>query len=84
MIERYKSGFEPPDSIPFEDLSSPAARNGEPPPAGSGHTPHSSPAIVDSPRGLTIKGTLSAAKFKKRGGIFGIFSGSKVRGRLVA
>ena len=77
MIERYKSGFEPPDSIPFEDLSS--ARNGETgPPAGSGHSLHSSPAVTDSPRGLTIKGTLSAAKFKKRGGIFGIFSGSKV------
>ncbi|XP_043201078.1 formin-binding protein 1-like isoform X2 [Amphibalanus amphitrite] len=75
VIERYKSGFEPPDSIPFEDLSS--ARNGEAPPAGSATMVHSSPAIADSPRGLTIKGTLSAAKFKKRGGIFGIFSGSK-------
>ncbi|XP_037081869.1 LOW QUALITY PROTEIN: cdc42-interacting protein 4-like [Pollicipes pollicipes] len=72
VVERYKSGFEPPDSIPFEDLSS--VRNGDV--STSGHQ-ISSPAITDSPRGLTIKGTLSAAKFKKRGGLFGIFSGSK-------
>lgn len=76
MIERYKSGFEPPESIPFEDLSS--ARNGDV------STPHVSvPVVNDSPRGLTIKGTLSAAKFKRRGGLFGIFSGSKVCFRAV-
>ena len=81
VIERYKSGFEPPDSIPFEDLSS--ARNGDVSScSGSGQQLHTSPAITDSPRGLTIKGTLSAAKFKKRGGIFGIFSGSKVGGSM--
>ena len=81
VIERYKSGFDPPDSIPFEDLSS--ARNGDvSSSSGSGQQLHTSPAITDSPRGLTIKGTLSAAKFKKRGGIFGIFSGSKVGGRM--
>ena len=75
VIERYKSGFDPPESIPFEDMST--VRNGS---AGSGQL-HSSPAITDSPRGLTIKGTLSASKFKKRVGLFGIFSGSKVRFR---
>ena len=83
VIERYKSGFDPPESIPFEDLSS--ARNGDVSSGGggSGQHLHSSPAIADSPRGLTIRGTLSAAKFKKRGGIFGIFSGSKVGRRVM-
>ncbi|XP_037079941.1 formin-binding protein 1-like isoform X2 [Pollicipes pollicipes] len=69
VVERYKSGFEPPDAIPFEDLSE--WRPGEAP---LGQLP---PPPASSPRPSTVKGTLSAARFKKRGGIFGIFSGSK-------
>jgi len=66
VVERFKSGFDPPESIPFDDLSDwrPEDAPLPPPPAGS-------------PRPNTVKGTLSAGKFKKRGGIFGIFSGSK-------
>ena len=71
VVERYKSGFEPPEPIPFDDLSDwrpPEPQLGQlpPPPASSPKPPN------------TVKGTLSARKFGKRGGIFGIFGGSKV------
>lgn len=66
VIERYKSGFTPPGDIPFDDLSTPR-QNGD-------STPTSHPPI----RQDTIKGTISASKLKKRGGIFGIFASNKV------
>ncbi|XP_045134945.1 formin-binding protein 1-like isoform X9 [Portunus trituberculatus] len=65
VIERYKSGFTPPGDIPFDDLSTPR-QNGD-------STPASHPPI----RQDTIKGTISASKLKKRGGIFGIFGSNK-------
>ncbi|KAK8399951.1 hypothetical protein O3P69_002972 [Scylla paramamosain] len=65
VIERYKSGFTPPGDIPFDDLSTPR-QNGD-------STPTSHPPI----RQDTIKGTISASKLKKRGGIFGIFGSNK-------
>ncbi|XP_076068934.1 formin-binding protein 1-like Cip4 isoform X12 [Oratosquilla oratoria] len=64
VIERYKSGFTPPGDIPFDDLSTPR-QNGD-------TTPNHTPTRHD-----TIKGTISASKLKKRGGIFGIFGSSK-------
>ncbi|XP_043202833.1 formin-binding protein 1-like isoform X6 [Amphibalanus amphitrite] len=70
VIERYKSGFEPPEPIPFEDLSD----GGRPPEPPLGQLP---PPPASSPKPHTVKGTLSARKFGKRGGIFGIFGGSK-------
>ena len=77
MIERYKSGFEPPEPVPFEDLS-----DWRPPDPQLGQLP---PPPAGSPKPNTVKGTLSARKFGKRGGIFGIFGGSKVsqRGRVL-
>ncbi|XP_045134943.1 formin-binding protein 1-like isoform X7 [Portunus trituberculatus] len=66
VIERYKSGFTPPGDIPFDDLSTPR-QNGD-------STPASHPPI----RQDTIKGTISASKLKKRGGIFGIFGSNKI------
>ncbi|MPC31694.1 Formin-binding protein 1 [Portunus trituberculatus] len=68
VIERYKSGFTPPGDIPFDDLSTPR-QNGD-------STPASHPPI----RQDTIKGTISASKLKKRGGIFGIFGSNKYIG----
>lgn len=65
VIERYKSGFTPPGDIPFDDLSTPR-QNGD-------STPTSHPPV----RQDTIKGTISASKLKKRGGIFGIFGSNK-------
>uniref|UniRef100_T1J7Q9 SH3 domain-containing protein n=1 Tax=Strigamia maritima TaxID=126957 RepID=T1J7Q9_STRMM len=70
VIDRFKSGFQPPGDIPFEDLS--CIKNGE-----SNCTVSNVPTIrADS---LTTKGTLSGGKVKKRGGLFGIFSSNKVR-----
>ncbi|XP_050714494.1 cdc42-interacting protein 4-like isoform X3 [Eriocheir sinensis] len=65
VIERYKSGFTPPGDIPFDDLSTPR-QNGD-------STPTSHPPL----RQDTIKGTISASKGRKRGGIFGIFASNK-------
>lgn len=71
VIERYKSGFQPPEDIPFEDLS--AIKSGEMPPPAN---PVPIPAI--RPEAMTVKGTMSAGKLKKRVGLFGIFSSNKV------
>ncbi|XP_076346744.1 formin-binding protein 1-like isoform X3 [Tachypleus tridentatus] len=66
VIERFKSGFSPPEDYPFEDLSN--IKNSE------GNTSlHSVPSF----KAETIKGTITAGKLKKRGGIFGIFSSNK-------
>ncbi|XP_069943475.1 formin-binding protein 1-like isoform X1 [Cherax quadricarinatus] len=66
VIERYKSGFTPPGDIPFDDLSTPR-QNGE-----------TTPTVHPPIRQDTIKGTISASKLKKRGGIFGIFGSNKI------
>lgn len=65
MIEKYKSGYDPPEDIPFEDLSNP--RNGDISNSYSNKTDIS-----------TVKGTLSGGKNKKRGRILNIFSNAKV------
>ncbi|GFG34405.1 hypothetical protein Cfor_07669, partial [Coptotermes formosanus] len=71
VIERYKSGFQPPDDIPFEDLS--AIKSGEV------QHPVNTVAITSMrPEAMTVKGTMSAGKIKKRVGLFGIFSSNKV------
>lgn len=71
VIERYKSGFQPPDDIPFEDLS--AIKSGEV------QHPVNTVAITSMrPEAMTVKGTMSAGKVKKRVGLFGIFSSNKV------
>lgn len=71
VIERYKSGFNPPDDFPFEDLSK--SNNG----SDTGSLPninsiHLGPRLKDG--GLTVKGTMSGKSMKKRTGIFNIFS----------
>lgn len=65
MIEKYKSGYDLPEDIPFEDLSNP--RNGDISNSYSNKTDIS-----------TVKGTLSGGKNKKRGRILNIFSNAKV------
>ena len=68
VIEKYKSGFEPPADFPFDDLSRPDGIH------------YTSPITVkpEAIPGLTVKGTLSSKNFKKRGGIFTLFSSNKV------
>lgn len=77
VIERYKSGFEPPGDFPFDDLS----RGGESTPLilpGSGNTYVSSGVGAHRSESMTVKGTMSAGKLKKRVGLFAIFSSNKV------
>lgn len=69
IASRYKSGFVPPEDIPFVDLSkNPDAES----------TTYSSQSNLGGSNLLTQKGTISANKLKKRVGIFGIFGSNKV------
>lgn len=71
VIDRYKSGFQPPGDIQFEDLSrtnDSSTMPAPPPPTNVGGL---------RPEAMTVKGTISAGKLKKRVGIFGIFSSNK-------
>lgn len=81
MIEKYKSGFEPPGDIPFDDLS----RGGD----SASHTTSGGNTYVSSGIGahraesMTVKGTMTAGKLKKRMGLFAIFSSNKVCFKLI-
>lgn len=65
VIEKYKSGYDPPEDIPFEDLSNPRI----------GELPNSLSNKTDT---LTVRGTLSSGRNRKRGKILNIFSSAKV------
>ncbi|XP_015185864.1 PREDICTED: formin-binding protein 1-like isoform X4 [Polistes dominula] len=69
VIERYKSGFQPPGDFPFEDLS--VAKTYD------SNSQLSQPAMQPIHNHLTVKGTVSGGKIKKRVGLFGIFSSNK-------
>ncbi|XP_043274862.1 formin-binding protein 1-like isoform X4 [Venturia canescens] len=69
VIERYKSGFTPPGDFPFEDLS--VAKSYD------SNSQLSQPVMQPIHNHLTVKGTVSGGKMKKRVGIFGIFSSNK-------
>ncbi|KAK3857146.1 hypothetical protein Pcinc_036584, partial [Petrolisthes cinctipes] len=86
VIERYKSGFTPPGDIPFDDLSTPRQNGGGGGlggggggvgGGGGGGGDGNTPTTHTPLRQDTIKGTISASKLKKRGGIFGIFASNK-------
>ncbi|XP_046752772.1 formin-binding protein 1-like isoform X2 [Diprion similis] len=70
VIERYKSGFQPPGDFPFEDLS--AAKSYD------SNSQLSQPVMQPIHNHLTVKGTVSGGKIKKRVGLFGIFSSNKL------
>ncbi|KAG7304074.1 hypothetical protein JYU34_011004 [Plutella xylostella] len=66
VIERYKSGFVPPEDFPFEEQR-----------AGSDMT-DSAPVHLPHLNHLTAaRGTVSGNKIKKRGGLLSIFSSNK-------
>ncbi|XP_017765215.1 PREDICTED: formin-binding protein 1-like isoform X3 [Eufriesea mexicana] len=70
VIERYKSGFQPPGDFPFEDLS--VAKTYD------SNSQLSQPMMQPiHNHHLTAKGTVSGSKIKKRVGLFGIFSSNK-------
>jgi hypothetical protein len=89
VIERYKSGFSPPEDVPFEDLSnmrsgsvgSDSSSNG----GGSGAI-HSTISLTSSGilKSESKGGTLTAMKLKKRAGIFSIFNAGKVTSLSIA
>lgn len=66
VIEKHKTGYIPPEDFGFEDLTNQKS---------SDSTSNTTP--VSTLKSETIKGTYSASKQKKRGGIFGIFSSNK-------
>lgn len=66
MIERYKSGFVPPDDFRFEPATGADATD--------------SAAATHAHNHLTAaRGTVSGHRIKKRGGLLSIFSSNKVR-----
>lgn len=73
MIEKFKSGFSPPSDIPFEDLSSGdnASVNGS---MSSMH--QSINPILEKKTSLI--GTITGGRIRKRSGLLGLFSNSKV------
>lgn len=86
VIERYKSGFLPPEDLPFEDLST--IRSGSVGSDSSSNGGGGSSSTITSTVGISLggvmkteirSGTLSAIKLKKRTGIFSLFNAGKVR-----
>ncbi|KAL5292163.1 FNBP1 family protein [Megaselia abdita] len=67
VIERYQSGFTPPNDIPFEDLSKSLDQSDS----------SSNTNVNIQNNMLTVKGTMGANKMKKRVGLFGIFGSNK-------
>lgn len=69
VIEKYKSGFVPPEDFPFEDLSKGGGSD-----SGSANNINNiqiSGKIKEG--GYTVKGTITGKALKKRAGIFHIF-----------
>ncbi|UYV65959.1 FNBP1 [Cordylochernes scorpioides] len=64
VIERYKSGFQPQDDFPFEDIPGTGGYN-------NNSSPYPSPGHTN-----TLKGTVSGRR-QKRSGLFGIFAPNK-------
>jgi hypothetical protein len=74
VIEKYKSGFLPPDDIPFEDLSKGGSDSGS---ANNINNIQISGKLKEG--GYTVKGTITGKAMKKRAGIFHIFGSRGVR-----
>ncbi|XP_063633230.1 formin-binding protein 1-like isoform X1 [Cydia splendana] len=64
VIDRYKSGFVPPEDFPFEEQRAGADTTD----AAAAHNHHAQ---------LTVRGTVSGNRIKKRGGLLSIFSSNK-------
>ena len=73
VIEKYKSGFQTPTDIPFEDLSTAdtASVNGS-----MSSMPQSINPILEKKTSLI--GTITGGRIRKRSGLLGLFSNSKV------
>lgn len=73
VIEKYKSGFQPPEDFPFEDLSKGGSDSGS---SNNINNIAINSKLKDS--GYTVKGTITGKSMKKRAGIFNIFGGRGV------
>lgn len=69
VIDRYKSGFLPPEDLPFEEQR------------GTDTTDHAAPPVHYNYHLTAARGgnTVSGNKSKKRGGLLALFSSNKVR-----
>lgn len=79
VVDRYKSGMQPPDDIPFEDLSTKAA-SGE---TESMQSKGSSLLYSHSLKSDSLRHTFTARGLKKRTRLLGIFGTNKVRATRV-
>jgi len=93
VVEKYKSGFQPPGDIPFDDLSNNKQSTlqaggddgGDRHSISNGTQGHGSTNFLQSVTGLTIGdknrnsivGTITGGRFKKRSGILSLFSQNK-------
>lgn len=68
VIEKFKSGFQPPEDFPFEDLSKGGSDSGS---ATNINNIHVSGKVKEG--SYTVKGTITTKAMKKRTGIFHIF-----------
>ena len=74
VIEKFKSGFSPPSDIPFEDLS-----NGDTTSVnGSMSSMHQSINPILEKK-TSLIGTITGGRIRKRSGLLGLFSNSKVQ-----
>ncbi|KAG9511305.1 Formin-binding protein 1-like protein, partial [Fragariocoptes setiger] len=73
VIDRYKSGMQPPDDIPFEDLSNPRS----PEQVESTYHRGSTLGYSQSLKSDSLRHTLSARGLKKRTKLFGLFGYNK-------
>lgn len=73
VIEKYKSGFLPPGDFPFEDLSTTDGSSSNISQTGLGSN---TPTLAVDKK-LSIIGTITGGKLRKRSGLLGIFAQSK-------
>lgn len=74
VVDRYKSGMQPPDDIPFEDLSNKVSNIDSEP----AQTKGGSLLYTNSFKSDSLRNTFSARGLRKRSKILGIFGASKV------
>lgn len=73
VIDKYKSGFMPPDDFPFEDLSK-GGTNSSGSDSGSSNNINNIHAVSKlRDGGYTVKGTITGKNLKKRTGLFHLF-----------
>lgn len=73
MIEKYKSGFSPPGDVPFEDLSSTDSTS-----VNGSMTSMQQSINPILEKKTSLIGTITGGRIRKRSGLLGLFTTSKV------